>query len=1148
MSFERDSSGYSPLHYAVRNTSDSFAVQQLLLHQANVNATTPSGLSTPLHRAAFCGALQQRRLITMEAIVLKVLKKYLKLFIKNFKSDNFSLSLLKGEGQLVDLDLNENVIQELLLLPPQLRVISATCDTLVAKVPWTSYKKEPITMSMNSINIMLKEPEVITPLQPQFKKFKKKNKNKRNEVTENLQVEVKSLKLTIATMHGNSLIVELEDVLVQSTNSNFQFSSKRRIKDWVQLSAKIEFLLTSLNLSWTLSQWHLISDLFTGFQSILARHAPPPLAITAEPTKKKKKEKEKPLSASASLAVHSSGSSPLSTSPSPIKKSLDSADFTQSPAEATPKHSEWKLELVDNHTIDASNDEGFIFQGDGLHFGFTSSNVTAKPTNEHGELLYTLPIRESIVSVVMNALRIQEIGSFAKNTVKTDMCGHNNESPKPRDNRYDTSITSISSDGISERMQIHHYNGPYLLKGNMIFRRPIVTDDNPDPLKCLVSADGKPLPPLIGLELNLHLSHLKMLGDRRAWKRLISFLMPPEVDETDDSESDGSTIDPSAPLTNGSSSLQEIPSDANIDNNNNPTAGTNGINGIKDPFAMKKIVVEKGKKKISSFKKKLKLGDNWKNQIKIILKATETQVIIPEESVTIEEFKGTSMKVNLGAFVMRNHSDWKSVPHLYEGLQMIDPNCVPEPITQSGLDHRFSFKMENISCIINQSNNVTSILEPASVCLYLRVSKSAFLHKEKRIPKIDLSFISSDFNIRVTKYQTNYLDFIAKKYLSPKKMKGLLQSRIKSIKSATKKRLNLMKDQHIDRTLTIKNKVEKTLQEYYWNVYVCIQKGVFYLPLQHLLEPKSQVDEVHFPDFVGSDGNALSEFKVEQLGIALQNKAEGQNIVFKVGTFEATGIEHPKLTTSTTLRPLPIPEDEAIPSQLSDSTNLLVTYKRHQKKLNSSLVAVDGEIDEWVADVLVRLQGTQVQVVKKPSASSKNASGKKVPGLKIPDVQQFITKLVNTLESKKQDIDNLKKGIKKVKLGITWGIELGNCEILMGNKSKNMDFIQPKGRIRITDTNRKINAKAYKDIEQELLKKTMDSAKSEMEKDDYNEKINALTEELEKLKKQNNDELLTLKTEYMTLESKFVQTKMAMAEMEDENASLKHDLKRFSKK
>ncbi|KAF2074669.1 hypothetical protein CYY_004019 [Polysphondylium violaceum] len=1214
----------------------------------------------------------------MEALVLKVLKKYLKLFIKNFTSDNFSMSVLKGEGTLVDLDLNETIIQELLLIPPQFKVTHASCDLLTAKVPWTSFKKEPIVISLNSINIDLKEPDEIIPVVSQLKKFKKKNKNKRNEITENLQIEVKSLKLNVASLYGNTLMIEIEDVLIQSTNSNFQpgdllqiksidkeqgieslhklitarsisiriqdmggmttpilenmpikilYCTKRRIKDWIQLSAKIEFVLKQINLRWTLSQWHSLNDLIHGFQATLARAVPQATTPgVGAPTPKEHKnklfssKKKDSISSGTSTPVNiisstnslgnssTTGNSPLSTSPSISKlkesglggdssttSSLATSPMTSSTGEfgvqPTPKHSDfsydfhierWKLELVDNYSQDS--DSGYHFKGEGLHFGFTSANTVAKPINpDTNSPFYVMPIRETILSVVMNTLSVNQVLSFSKNISKATLADTNLESRGTK--VYNKTITSISSESIPERISIHNYTGPFLLKGNLLFRKPITNQDNPDPLANIVHG-----PPLIGLELNLHLNDFKLHGDRRSWKTLISFLAPPESDESDigsESESHSTTTSTTKSIIDN---LESVSLDDKNDQQNGKQENSN--NGTQQhQHHHHKGVIEKGKKKISTFKRKLKLGDHWKNQIKIILKATNTQLTIPEEK--IPEFQGLKLIINLGSFVMCNHSDWKVVPYLADGLQFID-NKVPQAdsITVSGRDHRFSFQMENIalSIIDTKDSSVHPVLEPSTISLFLRISRTNTLLMEKRIPKIDVSFISSDFNFKITTQQSLFLDHVANKYLSPKKMKNLLGARISK---EAKKRLKSLDDKHLDKTITIKNKVEKTLQRYYWNSFISIQKGDFFLPLSHFLEPKEKsskkgdnddnndttatttpqgattidtplemisnvVQDLNLiPQSIitsvdndeanqsSAENQPLSQLKVENLGIILQNNQQGQTIIFKIGSFEAYGIDHPKLSTSTILRPLPIPDDEYIPAPNTDSTNLFVTYKRRQKALAASTrsnILIDEEMEEWTTDVWVKLQGTQVRVMKKHlSPAQKMATKSLSKKIKMPDVKNFITKVVSLVERKRDKISQVKKGIKKVNLDIKWGIELGNCEILLGEKSKNSiyscsDFeiapdYQPKGIIKITDTNRKINAKAYRDIEEELLKKNSEFATAEEEKDEYNNRIGALVAEIDKLKKTHHTELSALRSQYEELEVKFVATKLKLAEI-----------------
>ncbi|KAM9953109.1 hypothetical protein ACTFIR_008168 [Dictyostelium discoideum] len=1367
----------------------------------------------------------------MEAIVSKVLKKYFKMFIKNFKSDNFSMSLMKGEGTLVDLDLNEVIIQELLLIPPQFQIVNASCDSLSAKIPWTSFKKEPIVISLQTISLNLREPEEIQPFHSQLKKIKNKNKEKkRNEITENLQIEVKKLKLNIASLNGDGLMIEINDILIQSTNSNFQpgdlsqikavdkehgveslhklitaksitikiqdiggmsktllenmplkvlYSSKRRIKDWIQISAKIEVLFKQLDLKWTLSEYHSLSDLINNFQATLARAIPASSPSSQQPFESYRKKLKSSLSFSSKKKDKSSSSSSITDSNgqqlsksdlsstsnltplnvTPISQSTAGAfsNTTTSPTTTTvsspttttttnnnnsnnnangitaatngsltppinvssngmngggsggvsdinddspppPKHSDfsyefhierYQLELMDNF---AQQDSGFRFKGEGLHFGFTSANTIYKPINrETNTPFYQLPIRETILSVLFNTLNIQEVASFSSGLIKTELCNTNIEQTK----KYNKSITSISSDSMPARININSYSGQCLLKGNLMFRRPITnrssnsTSPQTNEIDPLSNLQG---PPLIGLESNISLNDLKLYGDRKVWKTLISYLMPPESDNESDLDSESGSINDYHNRTldldghsdlngnNNNSAIQKLSPTKNIvtitspidtandidnnnnnnnnnSNNNNDNSNSNkttdeNINNIinnninenekieKDTSDKinneenKKSVIEKSKKKINTFKRKLKLSNNWKSQIKIILKATNTQLTLPEERENVDEsFRGLRLQINLQSFVMCNHSDWKTVPFLMDGIQLINmttnninnttPIAPQDIISQFGLDHRFSFQMENVSLRVidvDHDNTITTILEPATISLFTRISRSHdhLLANNKRIPKIDLSLISSDFNFKLTSQHSELLDFVANKYLSPKKLKNLLKSRISK---EAKKRLKSLEQKKLDKTLTIKNRVEKTLQQYFWTSYISIQNGDFHLPLQHLLEPKEKHDnDVHeennqqqqqqqqqdddsftnetisldspissasndqpppptqiiggvidkiigglaktsiIPDEIinknvnnsgdgssGGGGDILSQIKVQSMGIILQNNDIGQTIVFKIGTFEAYGIDHPKLSTSTILRPLPIPDDELIPATNQDNTNLLITYKRrHQKDVAKQSVLIDKEIDDWVTDVWVKLQGTQVRVMKKrypPGFKKPHKSktfGKKI---KMPDIKNFITKVVGLVERKRGKIKNIQKSIKKVNMNIKWGVELGNCEILLGEKSSKTldpsyggilnDFTidpsyQPKGIIKITDTNRRVNAQAYKNIEEELIKKTTtltQTVLAEQERDDY---IKGLMDQIEKLK----SEKKIMENDYTILEQKFINTKMELASLQ----------------
>ena len=54
----------------------------------------------------------------MESIVLNVVGSYLYKYIKNFSKDKLKVQLFSGVGELRNIELNTDAVQELLLMPP----------------------------------------------------------------------------------------------------------------------------------------------------------------------------------------------------------------------------------------------------------------------------------------------------------------------------------------------------------------------------------------------------------------------------------------------------------------------------------------------------------------------------------------------------------------------------------------------------------------------------------------------------------------------------------------------------------------------------------------------------------------------------------------------------------------------------------------------------------------------------------------------------------------------------------------------------------------------------------------------------------------------------------------------------------------------
>ena len=73
--------------------------------------------------------------------------------MKNLDPSQISLKFLKGEGELLNLELNEKVLTELLELPPWLQLKKAICNRICAKViaVHSFYKEMLITFQIGVV-------------------------------------------------------------------------------------------------------------------------------------------------------------------------------------------------------------------------------------------------------------------------------------------------------------------------------------------------------------------------------------------------------------------------------------------------------------------------------------------------------------------------------------------------------------------------------------------------------------------------------------------------------------------------------------------------------------------------------------------------------------------------------------------------------------------------------------------------------------------------------------------------------------------------------------------------------------------------------------------------------------------------------------
>lgn len=83
-------------------------------------------------------------------------------FVKDLSPDKINVSAFRGEGDLSNLQLNEDVLTDLLELPSWIRLTSAWCNHVSFRISWTKLKSVPITLVrlpfylLSFLNISLK--------------------------------------------------------------------------------------------------------------------------------------------------------------------------------------------------------------------------------------------------------------------------------------------------------------------------------------------------------------------------------------------------------------------------------------------------------------------------------------------------------------------------------------------------------------------------------------------------------------------------------------------------------------------------------------------------------------------------------------------------------------------------------------------------------------------------------------------------------------------------------------------------------------------------------------------------------------------------------------------------------------------------------
>ncbi|XP_063784493.1 bridge-like lipid transfer protein family member 3B [Pseudophryne corroboree] len=171
----------------------------------------------------------------MAGIIKKQILKHLSRFTKNLSPDKINLSTLKGEGQLTNLELDEEVLQNMLDLPTWLAINKVFCNKAAIRIPWTKLKTHPISLSLDKVIMEMstcEEPRACNGPSPLVTASGQSDYGFAEKVVEGISLSVNSIIIRIRAKAFNASF-ELSQLRIYSVNANWQHGDLRftRIQD-----------------------------------------------------------------------------------------------------------------------------------------------------------------------------------------------------------------------------------------------------------------------------------------------------------------------------------------------------------------------------------------------------------------------------------------------------------------------------------------------------------------------------------------------------------------------------------------------------------------------------------------------------------------------------------------------------------------------------------------------------------------------------------------------------------------------------------------------------------------------------------------------------------------------------------------------------
>lgn len=171
----------------------------------------------------------------MAGLIKKQILKHLSRFTKNLSPDKINLSTLKGEGELKNLELDEEVLQNMLDLPTWLAISKVSCNKASIRIPWTKLKTQPICLSLDNVTMEMstcEEPRAPNGPSPIATASGQSEYGFAEKVVEGITVSVNSIVIRMKAKAFNASF-ELSQLRIYSVNAKWEHGDLRftRIQD-----------------------------------------------------------------------------------------------------------------------------------------------------------------------------------------------------------------------------------------------------------------------------------------------------------------------------------------------------------------------------------------------------------------------------------------------------------------------------------------------------------------------------------------------------------------------------------------------------------------------------------------------------------------------------------------------------------------------------------------------------------------------------------------------------------------------------------------------------------------------------------------------------------------------------------------------------